>query len=155
QRRDMDANPGQAHHSFHQQFAGPSWTPPAIIFRRPGYDRVQTLQIIFAELIVTVVGSTIIQSRFAIAAKLIDDAPNRSMMHVQYRRGLPRRATVDHIENHQIPQSGSSVSAMTQSSGQSFLDTDSDLQHNLLHGNSFRSQDRFLRATYGEFPFFI
>jgi len=36
----------------------------------------------------------------------------------------------------------------------SFLDRPSDLEHNDLHGNSFRSQDRFLWTLTGEFPFF-
>src|SRR5437879_7474472 len=52
----------------------------AVILRRAAHNGVQALQIIFAELIVAVVGSTVVQSRFAIAAKLVDDAADRGVV---------------------------------------------------------------------------
>ena len=151
----MDTDAEQTHHGFDQQFAGPGRTPPAVILRRPAHNGVQALQIIFAELIVAVVGSTVVQSRFAIAAKLVDDAADRGVVHVQHLRRLPRRASADHIKDHEIPQSGSSVPVTSQPLGQPILDTHPNVQDNLVHGNSFRSQDRVLRALMGEFPFSI
>jgi hypothetical protein len=58
-----------------------------------------------------------------------------------------------HIQDHQVAQLRGGVSAAPQTFRQTLLDLETSLQHNLLPGNSFRSQDRVLRAFAGNSHF--
>ena len=63
---------------------------------------MQTLQVIFAELFLAIVGSAILQARFTIAAKSRYHSSNRGVVHLENFRGLAGRASVDRIDNHQV-----------------------------------------------------
>jgi hypothetical protein len=153
-RRHMNTHARQTHHGCDQQFAGPGRPPPAIKLRRQADDGMQALQIILVKLIVPIVGSAILQSRFAIATEPIDHTPHGGGVHLQHLRRLSGRASMDHIEDHKITQPWTGLPALTQSLTKPLLDAIPNLQDNLFHGNSFRSQVRYLGALVAEFPFF-
>src|SRR5262249_44158558 len=96
----------------------------------------------------------VLQTRFSILLESFHNPTNRRMVHFQHLGGFMARPAMQNIEDHQVTNLGTRIADLPQILPQPLLDRPSDLKHNDLHGNSIRSQDRFLRTLRREFPFF-